>query len=322
MNKYIKFITLVLFIIVVIYLVLLQNGNDTYSMNEKNQACNFSANIYLDKFDFIEGENIWINLSIKNLNDRIDSLPFLFHEQLIMDMNIQDKSGKKYNYHGPHGDYFGIQYCIFKPKEEKTYLFEIQSWYGGAYTKTGWELTTSYFKENEYYVNLVFKDLVDTSKTYFKTNTVTFKITKPSGIEEIAYNELKKIYQIPYSDIEPKCKNKVDAYLEFILKYPNSVYTEIAMLNSSAAISIFKYKYDDTFIQCGLNFLDKFPNSKINDGVLLDISGAMRYNNKSEKEINVFLSEIGNKYKGTRIEVEAKKIEEYFNNKYKQENKK
>jgi hypothetical protein len=303
-----------LFSFYIISLLLFCFTNKSFSVNLQTDTCNFSLYIYLDKQDFIEGENIWVNIKVKNLSNKPDSLPFLWDGELVRNFKIFNEKNQKCGYWAvTHPDYFSIPYNVFQPNEEKLFELEIQRSYGASFVDSAYELSTNYFKEGAYSGYLEYKNIIDTVKSKIKSNTISFRVSKPNGVEAQAFEELKRIYKIKYNEnVQPKCKEKIDAYLEFAKNYPKSVYLEIVMMNTYTAMSVFKYRYDENFINIGQSYIDNFPNSRMCMGILsayIDIMKSL----KNEDEIRSYILNIGNKYPNTRIEKDAIKLDKEVN---------
>ena len=125
-NRYL----FVLFLSFIIFEPIKSNAGNIWGMNAKLGPDNFSLIISLDKQDFLEGENIWVNVFIKNESNSYDSLPFISNQLLSEKIKIKNNKFKELPYHGVTADHFDLSYVIFEPNEEKSFEFEIQWCYG------------------------------------------------------------------------------------------------------------------------------------------------------------------------------------------------
>jgi hypothetical protein len=278
---------------------------------------NFSISISLDKQDFLQGENIWLTVKIKNESGKIDSLPQLDKYVLMEGISIKNLSrgAVLLQYHGAMVDYSGIRYEVFQPNEEKVFEYELQHIYGDNFPKGSHDYS-HYFSAGNYELSQSFSYQKYVNPALI-SNKVLFNVKEPTGIEKEAFNELIKIYQIPLGDVKPKSKNQTDAYITFMKIFPNSVYLERAMDYSLINRDIEGYKFDETFIADGLEYIDRNPDSRICSAIIHYTIRLMK-STKAENEIIEFLKDLSKKYPNTRTKTyidqhisEIKNIPEY-----------
>lgn len=281
--------------------------NKSFSVNLQTDTCNFSITVSLEKNEYLQGENIYLNLKIKNLSSNKDSLPYAGELSMTERIKIKGKNHSRFYYHGVIVDYFNIPYTYFLPNEEKTYEIELQWCYGDTIAEKITDYA-AYFSADNYELYIEYLNEVDTKMPQIKSNTVYFNVSKPTGIELEAFNELIKIYQIqPSNQQVPRLKEKIDAYVNFIDKYPKCVYTERAFSHSLSARKDGRYKFDETLISQALLFMENFPNSRMVYPLLFNISGIMKAKNNDE-EIKKFLLDIKSKYPNTRIDESVDRV--------------
>lgn len=297
---------------ILIFFFLFNCENKPFCKEEKLQQGNFSITISLDKQEYLEGEYIWVNVIVKNNSSEKDSILHLSEQTLSEQFKIIGENNKKIGYHGLHPDYVGFGYNKFEPFEEKKCDLNITWCYGTKIFEGSVILTADYFPEDKYSIYIELKS-IDNSILPIKSNTITFKVTKPKGNDLNAYQDLIKVFQTPYNfESTNKLKSQIDNEQEFVKKYPKNAYTEriMELLISNRQIS--KYKYDNSFISDGITFLDNFPDSRLASFIIYNSIGIMK-SSKSYNEISNFLSGISDKYKGTRTEISINKFLKEFN---------
>jgi len=303
----ISLITITLFIVLAITII----SNKISNKENSSSIYNFAINISLDKDNYVQGENVWVTVKVKNISDKIDSLPHLDDISLAEYMavrKINPYNTELFNYSGGM-DNIIVKYVTFQPNEERIFDLNLQWCYGDTLPKNA-NPYFEYFTIGTYEIWEVFRDFTNIKAKPLVSNKLTFNVIRPTGSEYEDFKELLRIYGIPDDKSKPHFKTRIDAYIDFINYNPKSIYAEEFISHSLIDRSITNYKYDESFIKDALTFISNFPDSRIINR-LIHASISIQKNNKSNDEIKEFWQNIAKQYPNTRT---TTSIENNLNN--------
>lgn len=302
--KYIKLIFSFTIISIIIIISIIFINNKIISNYKNSGFYNFSINITLDKENFVQGENVWVTVKVKNISNKIDSLPHLDDISLAEYMSlhkINPYNTELFNYRGGMDTYIKVNYVTFQPNEERIFDLNLQWCYGDTLPKNA-KPYFEYFTIGTYEIWEAFRDFTNITAKPILSNKLTFNISRPTGSEYEDFKKLIRINGIPDDKSKPHFKTRIDAYIDFFRRNPKSIYAENFISHSATERSITKYKYDESYISDALTFINNFPNSRIINGLIYS-SISIQKNYKNNDEIKEFWKNIGKQFPDTRTSI-------------------
>lgn len=224
-----------------------------------SQTENLRATITLNKSEYLEGEEVWVSVTIRNVGSKPDSLFNLSEEYILRDIGVINGKGKAAEYKGMISEPRRPHYTIFMQGDSIGYSEPIQSDYGNEKEKSNEKFAGgNFFTEDEYYVK-------------FWGNSVKFVVKKPTGYESDARKELMSLYNAntPRTEIDKKLKT----YRDFAFRNIKSVYAERAFYDYCAGKVLSGEQIlllDEEFIGDCQWFKDNFPNSYYSGEIIWD----------------------------------------------------
>ncbi|MFA5012748.1 MAG: hypothetical protein WC644_12460 [Ignavibacteria bacterium] len=253
MKRYIKLI-LGTFIILIIASTLWD------TLRIKASASNLDFQISVEKNTFLKGEEFDIIFSITNVGSKIDSVQNFNEVTLSSDAEISSDKKPTLPYGGMPALDLPLYYNKIQPNEKISDDVPLQFYRGDD----GVSLY-SYFSNGKYKVRGVCKDGLGQT---IKSNTIEFEIIEPEGIEKQAFEDFSYIVYYEKKYIKNRARNQedrvilVDKAIEFLYKYPTSVYTGRILSLSFLVRESGKYKFDESFLNDIEFFLEKNPKSR------------------------------------------------------------
>lgn len=241
------------------FIILIIGSTLWYSLSIKASATNFDFKIAVEKSTFLTGEEFDVIFSIENVGNNIDSVQNFNDVILSSEAEISTDKKPVLPYGGMPALDLPLFYNKIKPKEKITEEVPLQFYRGDDGAPF-----YKYFSNGKYKVRGACKDGLG---NILKSNTIEFEIIEPEGIEKQAFDDFSFIVNYQ-KNLEKKGAYQedriflVDKAIEFLKKYPTSVYTGRILHISYYNREPFKYKFDDSYLKDIEYFLEKNPNSR------------------------------------------------------------
>src|SRR4030095_10439239 len=268
-----------------------------------NNYNKITADISIDKTEYLERENIVLVMKFKNTSDEEVIVKNFDGNFIHSNIVIKNSGGAQAQYGGLIFSGTGVSRDTFLIGEEKEYRIFLLDNYS---MKT----VDSYFPSGSVpglfeagYYSLQFKGTVDDNQT-LESNTINFTVTKPDGKERDALHSLMKIYKMGFKD---GWANKVAKYREFIYANPESAYMEQAFMNMATLVIFTNAGYENIF-EDSKWFIDKKPNSNVIDYAIHGAEKYLEVNLNDSNQLKNYLNEIVKSYPETRASDLAEKI--------------
>jgi|GEM_PF-3029437 hypothetical protein len=212
--------------------------------HEKQRSSKFIIEIKLDKEEYLQGEDVYITFVIKNNGSKRDSVNNYEIQYLCNLLEIRDENNKlpeKTEYKDLGKD---VIYTTLDHGETLTLSANINEYRGFKGSQN-----FRYFPAGTYTIVSIFADL---NNEPIPANTVTFKVTTPEGDELKALNDFQyfdDFYNKNPKPTEAELKKLIDKSIEFIYKYPKSIYTTRVLFFFRYERERLKYKYDQSMLE-------------------------------------------------------------------------
>jgi len=254
---------------------------------------NFTFTISMANNVFLECQPIRVILKIKNLSMAKDSIGDIFVDRDIMLKDVM--SGEKIN---PNfaAEYFGVPYLYFEPGEEKTLDFEIKQAFSSVPLVNG---TNKYGAK--YYDCLYIptgKYSVFIGKWGIISNQLYFEVVKPEG------QDLSELNEVGNALIKSDERYRIDNLYDFLIKYPDSKYYELALFNYTATMLKNAYMLNDwlNLIAVADKWFEKDTESEFAKGLIRSLGSVSKTSFKeAKKKIIEYLNKIVTDHPGTII---------------------
>ncbi|MFA5012749.1 MAG: hypothetical protein WC644_12465 [Ignavibacteria bacterium] len=229
-----------------------------YTFRANTSPSNLDFQISVEKITFLKGEEFDIIFSITNVGSKIDSVQNFNSVTLSSDAEISSDKKPTLPYGGMPALDLPLYYYKIQPNENISEEVSLQFFRGddGAPFYI-------YFSNGKYKVRGVCKDGLGQT---IKSNTIEFEIIEPEGIEKQAFEDFSFIVNYQ-KNLEKRVTNQgdrillVDKAIEFLHKYPTSVYTGRILYISYHNREPGKYKFDESYLNDIEFFLEKNPKS-------------------------------------------------------------
>ncbi len=264
----------------------------------------FNVNVSLSKTQYLESEEIWVNLTFKNISDGVDSLNHIAESDISERLNILNKLGIRAYYNGVFAEPRGNPYVKFRPGETKSFSIPVLDDYGYEKEQNGFRICAMnyYFPEDKY--SIQYRDNING----IMSNKSEFEVKKASGYDSVAREKLKIIYNINTKAIGDNYLEKIVDLRNFAYAFKKSVYSETAFYLSSLNITLSSSTdnlINESYIEDCNWFIDIFPNSYYIKEIIWDGANAVSKVKKNKTEISKFLNDIIAKYPNTKASENA-----------------
>ncbi|HRE40207.1 MAG TPA: hypothetical protein PLG90_02655 [Ignavibacteria bacterium] len=253
MNKgisYLSILTIIIFVFV-----------STKSNTDKN--LNFSTRIYINEDTIFEGDEIFLNVYVKNNSPYKDSIKDISEYTLSQNLIIKNKNNNeahkiKFYYNNPIP-----YYQTFEPNEEKSYRVNVNTFN----IFEGLTPYYSYFPEGIYNVQL---KLPLEDSVFLISNLTSFIVYKNYG------KRAELFYKIRQLDSIIKAKSTIDEEVvdvtdNIINEYIEENLIESLINNNNITKQLINYKYDSNFVTQNLNYIKRNPNINNIKSIIGDI---------------------------------------------------
>jgi hypothetical protein len=254
-------------------------------------SANFSTDVVLNKNEYLEGEEIWALVMIRNAGSKIDSICNLNEYDVTRELEIENSEGKKAEYKSIICDAFGCLFTVFKPGDSTKFLVSLDC-YGYEPEKPGGHTDHFYFPEDNYSINL------------WGTET-TFKVKKPHGRDSVARVILTSIYSM---DKVKDYVKETNAFRDFAFEYEGSIYAEKAFYFScmNKSFSHKGFLIDQDYIDDCKWFIDSHPNSFYMRTIIWHTAYNIGKVSNNKYIVKNFLEDIIERFPGTMAAKNAK----------------
>jgi len=257
--------------------------------------------ITLNKTQFVEGEEIMINIKFINEGHETDSLININEIEILKGLFIKDSHGNNSDYTGPVE--LKEKNIVLNPREEFSISSPLKFYRAHAAV-----CLFRYFPKDTYNI----KGYYNNGKTFLESNEINFKVIAPFGVENEVFREVLEINKISPIDSAQYIINRYDYLLK---NHPSSLYIDEIFLNAIIQRRITSIKYDSTLIQDCLWFIEKNPNSKHIDFAINEAAEILYYKYGGKDAAINFLLNLKNSYPNSQISFEAQKSISKFENK-------
>lgn len=205
--------------------------------------------IWIDKDEFLMHEPIVVHYKVANIGD---SMAYLNFQMIEEDFVVEDENGNRYRSH-IRGTYGGGE--LFAPGETHTDNLDI----GGRYGVNSVGEYTCYVHSYPFFCS---------DAEVLNSNTIKFKVVRPTGEEEKALNLFLKAEKLEWTRSGtggPDSSKEAMAfvkYQELVDRYPKSVYAPKA-LNAAAGVYFYSRTLDQRrrIIPVCIRLIEEYPDS-------------------------------------------------------------
>lgn len=286
----------------IIYIILIF----TVSLFAQNSDENLELKIGLDKSEFLEGESIWVKISLKNLGDDAKqvtkmSFPLVIYNKSF-DFNLIDSEGLRVKDSGIRSD--GLHTVTLNPNDSTYDYYDILNFYGEPIHKllrTG----RKYLKPGSYKLSAK----LSTPNISLPSNEIKFEVVEPNADEVESYELFKEAYKTWL--IKNKREEEArDLFRTAIDTYPNSIYTDLhySYLYKINSIGLRDYRACIDVIK---EMIQRNPKSHVSEKFVKSLVFSYQQLNEDDIIINE-LNELNNQYGDINPELKrviSKKIE-------------
>ncbi|MDD5360527.1 MAG: hypothetical protein PHN88_00225 [Ignavibacteria bacterium] len=204
----------------------------------------FELSVSSLKDTYLLGEDVYIKFTIENKGKLVDSLFNFSDGTLAFSSEIRNDNNTPIPYEGNVSDIYFYQ--KINPGEKKDILANV-----GALRGPEGSPGFSYFPLGNYTTRGVYKDA---NGKIIKSNKIKFKVIQPEGTEAKAFEDFK-YFPNYFNKFRNRTITKEDNILlteksiEFLYKYPNSVYTGKILTQNCFARYYADYKYDEQLLK-------------------------------------------------------------------------
>jgi len=299
--KYLKYYIIIFSIILTCIIIYICTSN-AYSSN-------FDFKISLEKNTFIEGEDIFVIFSIENKGKEIDSILDFSDGPLCSKVEINSDTRVSFPWGGAY------EHLPYYQKINPGEIIAVDARVNGFRGSEGSSLI-AYFPVGKYSLKGVNKD--NSGKVY-KSNKIEFNIVKPEGNEIKAFEDL--IFFIDFYKTHENIRRTreynillTDRAIEFLYKYPTSVYTGKLLVQSYYTRSYGKYKYDESFLDDIEYYISNNINSNFNTALLNETVMLFHEKLGAKEKAKEYLINLKTKIKNNYTEKLIDKTIEFNNN--------
>lgn len=271
-----KFKNIMKYIIKIAVMVLvicgIANGQDLKQKKVNNEKSVFSINMYPEKPQFTEGEEVVIYATIKNNSNHKDSLLNLNELEILKNTQIWNAENKDI----PPPDLIAcptpMVYTVFQSGESKVIQMDVD-----LKAKTqGYFL--EYYSAGTYNVIVDFEDL---NKKHIVSDNFSFTVVKPHGSEVEELNEMLLLFSSYYISKNPQ--KGIDESINYLYKYPQSIYLFKVLREFGIIRQISGYRFDEQYIEDLKYYLKNNISDKKSKQFIYGIHGIIvRLKNKEE----------------------------------------
>ncbi len=268
---------------------------------------NFEVNLTFDKNYFLEGENIFCKIKIKNIGTTVDSLKNLSDNTVLQCFKVQNEFNEQSIFKGFHPLLSHDIYTKLLPDEEKHFELELLIAYGIVFTQN--DGIGNYYELPPGKYNIQFASSKSIMGKEFVSNQSSVNVVSPENNEYEALFEMREIYKIKSMSVQMK------KFREFVYTHPESNYMEQAFYYSLGVPALRTYDLYENIINDCKWFIDKKPNSDyIKTVIWVCAETVYKYENGGEKAYEKFLRETINNYPSTKA---AQIVRDYIDSKNK-----
>lgn len=277
--------------------LILASGHSNLSGNNF-QIKNLNSSIFLNKTSYVEGEPIFLTITIKNNAIDIDSISYVDFQEAFNELRVNNSQNKTVFTINDYSTLAKMSYTKIEPNAELSKTIELQEYFGTKTLPQTFYTRSLYFIEGAYTVQYVNKK--------FPSNNIEFKIEKPIGLESDVFAKLLVLYSMKEADLkspegekfkETLIEAKFNAIKEIMDSYPANLYTEeIYNIYNRMSASI---GVKEELIDKNLWFIYNYPNSYYLDNILYTTMHAVYNFRNGETSVNELLTKIINDYPNT-----------------------
>lgn len=257
-----------------IILVLVFLGINVYKNNEHN----FSAEIKIYEDLIYEGEDIYLNIFIKNNSPYKDSIRELHEISIAKNINVinfnNEKSKPLYIEYIRDSEY----YSVFEPFEEKIFRVELNNYHNFS----GLTPFYTYYPEDNYIIHLNFPI---NDSLYISSNTISFNVFKNTGRNAELFKKIRHLDSTLKSKKLKYDTEIIDITDNIINEYIEERIVENIIVNNNITKELLNYKFDEGFISENISYLRRNPNLRNTNIILGQMLSYIESKNKENKNL-------------------------------------
>ncbi len=257
-----------------------------------------NVNIELDKYTYIEGELIMLNIKFKNVSNENITIKSFNDDFINTNIIIKNSEGNLLNYLGLISTYLETANYTFCPGEEISHRIDVLDNFATSYIRYQAGSVNGLLTADKYYIQ--FKKRIN-EEQFIESNTLIFNVKEPIDKEKIAFDELIKIYS---RDFKLDYNEKAESYREFIYKYSYSNYIDQAFKLMLALKGITSNLDEQTLDDCKWFVYNK-SNSAVTKDAIECIIMILKSKERIE-ELTTLLEQIIEKLPNTKASEIAK----------------
>ena len=270
----------------------------------------FEISTNLEKDIYIEGEEIWLVINIKNTKPIIDSLPYANEAEIFSSVRVENIDKNVSLFKGDYVFYSQKPYTSFKPFEEITYRIPLLDYYGFNSEKNFQKQTFGkhyFFPEGRYKVQSYVYDISE-EVGILESGILYFQVKTPQNNELVNLKNLREIHALRDAKIQEK-ELKVNRYKMFLSTIDSSsVYFEEAFCLYLKLKSRIRDLNKVQFINEYENFINLFPNSNNLPSIVYMLTDFMIQEIDNKEIILSNLNKLKNKHLESLASEEIDKI--------------
>ncbi len=264
----------------------------------------FTFSISLTNPNPIEYEPFYLTLVVKNVGTKDDSISNFTFFDYLNNFNLLDENGKSIQLGKTYATSTKSFPLRLKPNEEKSFSIDMLSNFGTSYldsffVNNRWVGNDSYIPIGKYVLNYI----QTLGNIEIHSNELTFQILRPEGKDSLELNRLKSIYSI----VKPR--EKIDSEFEFITKYPDSKYIEIAVRKYFSSYKDFLSNDFTNLLNLAKIWVEKSPNSIMASSMISILKNVKNKGFKTvQSNVDIFMKYVIDNYPNTSSSDEALKF--------------
>jgi len=285
----------------IIYIILIF----AISLFAKKSDKDFDLTIQLDKTIFLEGEPIWVKISLKNLGEDAKKVTKMSFPSVLynnsFDFNLIDSEGLRVKSTGIRSH--GSHTIILNPNDITYDYYDILNVYGEPINKL-LKSGRKYLKPGSYKLSAK----LSTPEISLPSDEITFEVLESTADEVESYELFKEAYNRWL--IKKKRQEARELFRRAIDTYPNSIYTDLqySFLYQVNSIGLKDYRASIDVIK---EMIQRNPKSHVSEKFVKSLVFSYQQLNEDDIIINE-LNELNNQYGDINPELKrviSKKIE-------------
>lgn len=283
----------------------------TLDISKAGSVSNFKIEISMEKYEYIEGEYVYLIIKVKNNGIKTDSIEFFNEDFLSKSILIKNQTGRSSSYKGADFFYVTTPYTSIPANGEIVYQIKMNYLWGfqsfETYDESSKAFASRYFPNGKYTVEVNFK--YDKGMKNISSNKIDFVVTVPVPPENEAFEKLKNLYKLPIGGFYSETQNHqtILKWIEFMDTHQNSIYYDNAFYESVYIRKFKDFMYDSSMLNTCQLIIDKKPNALIARTAINTASEVIKKISGKEDAL-LYLDKIKTDYPATESSKWAEKL--------------